>query len=233
MSPVSSSATHPGAIRPRNEDNLLDRADLGLWAVADGAGGHGSGEVASAAIIEALDSIPPGLLAAEMLAQVRLRLQGVHAGLQAKAAARGAGGIIASTVVVLLLRGGYFAALWAGDSRIYLLRGGVLHRVTHDHSLVQELVDAGSLSAEAAESHPQANIITRAVGADGPLELDKVADRLLAGDQFMLCSDGVFKELPEAEITARLLAGIDAPALVECAVTAGARDNVSVVLVAP
>jgi serine/threonine protein phosphatase Stp1 len=229
---TSSAATHPGAIRPRNEDNLLDRADLGLWAVADGAGGHGSGEVASAAIIEALDSIPPGLSAAEMLAQVRLRLAGVHAALQAQAEARGTGGIIASTVVVLLLRGAHFAALWAGDSRIYLLRGGALHRITHDHSLVQEMVDAGTLSAEAAEAHPHANIITRAVGAEGPLELDKVADRLYAGDRFLLCSDGVFKELPEAEITACLIEGTDAQALVERAIAAGGRDNVSVVLVA-
>ncbi|MCP6037273.1 hypothetical protein NL368_28440, partial [Klebsiella pneumoniae] len=79
--------THPGAVRTRNEDNLVDRPDLGLWAVADGAGGHGAGDVASTAIADALSAIPPGLTAAEMLAQVRLRLAGVHAELQARAEA--------------------------------------------------------------------------------------------------------------------------------------------------
>ena len=227
----SSAATHPGAVRPRNEDDLVDRPDLGLWAVADGAGGHGAGDVASGCIAEALDTIPPGLTAAEMLAQVRLRLDAVHADLQARAEARGHGGIIASTVVVLLLRGGHYAALWAGDSRIYLLRDGALHRLTHDHSLVQELVDAGQLDAEAAESHPQANVITRAVGAGGALQLDKVADRVAPGDRFLLCSDGVFKELPEAEIAARLARGADAAELVRRAVEAGGRDNVTVIVV--
>ncbi len=228
---ASTAATHPGNIRPRNEDNLVNRPDLGLWAVADGAGGHGSGDVASTAIAEALSSIPPSLTAAEMLAQVRLRVIAVHADLQARAAARQTGGIIASTLVVLLVRGQHFAALWAGDSRIYLLRQGALLRVTHDHSLVQELVDSGALAAEDAEAHPQANVITRAVGADGPLNLDKVADRLQPGDRFMLCSDGVFKELPEAEIAACLLRGADAAELVERSVAAGGRDNVTVVLV--
>ena len=226
----STAATHPGAVRPRNEDSLVDRPDLGLWAVADGAGGHGSGDVASAAIAETLAAIPPGLTAAEMLAQVRLRLDAVHANLKTRAEARG-GGIIASTVAVLLVRGGHYAALWAGDSRIYLLRDAGLHRLSRDHSLVQELVDAGALVAEQAEAHPQANVITRAVGAGKALALDKVADRLARGDRFLLCSDGVFKELPEAEIASRLARGADAEELVRRAVEAGARDNVTVVVV--
>jgi protein phosphatase/serine/threonine-protein phosphatase Stp1 len=187
--------------------------------------------VASTAIAEALGSIPPGLSAAEMLAQVRLRLTAVHADLQARALLRGQGSIIASTIVVLLVRGGHFAALWAGDSRIYLQRGGALHRITHDHSLVQELVDSGALSPEEAERHPQANVITRAIGAEGPLELDKVADRLHPGDRFMLCSDGVFKELPEAEIARHMSQGVEADELVQRAVSAGGRDNVTVVVV--
>jgi protein phosphatase/serine/threonine-protein phosphatase Stp1 len=228
---VSSAATHPGTVRTRNEDNLVDRPDLGLWAVADGAGGHGSGDVASAAIAEALSSIPPGLTAAEILAQVRLRLAGVHADLQARAEARGIGGVIASTIVVLLVRSGHFAALWAGDSRIYLMRDGQLTRLTHDHSLVQEMVDAGEIDAAEAERHPRANVITRAVGAAGELVLDKVADRILPGDRYMLCSDGVFKELPEARIAALLAEGAKAADLVRLAVEAGGRDNASVVVI--
>ena len=225
----SSAATHPGRKRSRNEDRLVERPDLGLWAVADGAGGHGAGDVAAAAIADALMAIPPGLSAAERLAQLRLRLSAVNDEL--RLAAQDRGGIIASTVVVLLLRGEHYAALWAGDSRIYLLRSGALHRITHDHSLVQEMVDAGTLSAEAAEAHPQANVITRAVGAEADLVLDKVADRALPGDRFLLCSDGVFKELPEAVIAALISSDANADDIVRQAVEAGGRDNVTVVLV--
>lgn len=229
MSLHCTAATHPGAVRKRNEDSLVSRPDLGLWAVADGAGGHGAGDVASQSIAEALESIPPGLSAAEILAQVRLRLAGVHSALQARM--EGQGGISASTVVVLLLRGGHYAALWAGDSRIYLLRDGVLSRVTHDHSLVQEMVDSGALSEAEAERHPQANIITRAIGAHGALELDKAHGRLLPADRFLLCSDGLFKELAEGAIATLLAGGADADEIIRQAVAAGGRDNVTVVTV--
>ena len=229
MSVQCSAATHPGAVRKRNEDNLVSRPDLGLFAVADGAGGHGAGDVASQSIAEALESIPPGLSAAEILAQVRLRLAGVHTALQTRM--EGSGGISASTVVILLLRGGHYAALWAGDSRIYLLRDGVLARVTHDHSLVQELVDAGNLTEEEAERHPQANVITRAVGGHGALELDKAHGRLMPGDRFLLCSDGLFKELSERQIAALLADRMPAEEIVRIAVDAGGRDNVTVVTV--
>lgn len=226
---ASHAATHAGAVRPRNEDALLDRPDLGLWAVADGAGGHGAGDVASAAIIAALQAIPPGLSAAELLAQVRLRLSAVHAELQEEAERRGPGRIVASTVVVMLARGEHYAMLWAGDSRGYLLRQGTLSRVTRDHSLVQELVDQGTLREEDAESHPQANVITRAVGAHGELELDKISGRIAEGDRFLLCTDGLFKTMAEAEIAAMLSGGADAAAIVTEAVGRGARDNVSAV----
>jgi protein phosphatase/serine/threonine-protein phosphatase Stp1 len=228
---TSHAATHPGAVRPRNEDALLDRPEIGLWAVADGAGGHGAGDVASTAIVAALAAIPAGLSAAELLAQVRLRLAEVHAGLQEEAARRGPGRILASTVVVMLARGEHFAMLWAGDSRGYLLRNGLLQRVTRDHSLVQELVDQGTLREEDAESHPQANVITRAIGAQGELELDKVSGRIAAGDRFLLCTDGLFKTIAEGEIAAMLAQGGDPEAIVTDAVGRGARDNVSAVAV--
>ncbi|MBR0684073.1 serine/threonine-protein phosphatase [Roseomonas eburnea] len=228
---TSHAATHPGAVRPRNEDALLDRPEYGLWAVADGAGGHGSGDVASAAIVAALETIPPGLSAAELLAQVRLKLTQVHAQLQEEAARRGPGRILASTVVVMLVRGEHFAMLWAGDSRGYLLRDGQLSRVTRDHSLVQELVDQGALREEEAESHPQANVITRAIGAMGELELDKISGRVAEGDRFLLCTDGLFKTMAEHEIAAMLAAGSDAADIVTEAVGRGARDNVSAIAV--
>jgi protein phosphatase/serine/threonine-protein phosphatase Stp1 len=226
---ASDAATHVGTVRKRNEDSMVHRPDLGLWAVADGAGGHGAGDVASQAVAAALESIPPGLSAAEILAQLRLRLDAVHRNLQDQAAERGPSAIIATTVVVLLARNGHFACLWAGDSRAYLLRAGAFQRITRDHSLVQEMIDQGTLSEAEAEDHPQANVILRAIGAHGELVLDKVSGRLHSGDRLLLCSDGVFKAVPEAEIGGLLAAGAGAEAIIALALERAARDNVSVV----
>lgn len=231
----SYSVSHPGAVRSHNEDNYVDRPDIGLWAVADGAGGHEAGEVASAMIAEALSSIPAGLSAAELLAQVRLRISATHQALRDEAARRGPRATIASTLVVLLARDGHFACLWAGDSRIYLLRAGQLSQVTRDHSLVQELVDAGTISPEEAEGHPRANVITRAVGADcESLELEKVSGRLLPGDRFLLCSDGLNKTLPDPELAIALGSNdavSPAQALVDTALSRRATDNVTAVTI--
>lgn len=231
---LSFAATDAGPRRQHNEDTYVDRPDLGLWAVADGAGGHEAGEVASGMIRTALEAIPPGLDGSRLLAEVRGRLLDVHAALREEAARRGPGALIASTVVVLLARGDHFAALWAGDSRIYLLRHGVLSQITRDHSLVQEMVDAGALPAAEAERHPHANVITRAVGAgDEGLVLDKVTGTGLPGDRYLLCSDGLSKTLPEAEIAALLAAPDDTPPaqrLMTAALAREASDNVTAVV---
>ncbi|MBN9564376.1 MAG: serine/threonine-protein phosphatase [Alphaproteobacteria bacterium] len=225
--------THPGTVRDHNEDVYVNRPDLGLWAVADGAGGHDAGEVASGLIATALDSIPPELSAEETLTQVRMRMAATHAALRDRAARQGHG-MIASTVVILIARHGHFACLWAGDSRAYLLRDGGLARVTRDHSLVQELVDCGEITDAEAENHPRANVITRAVGSEADMvELDKVTDRLARGDRFLLCSDGLCKELSDPELAAILQAdGPEAAAerLVEAALERRARDNVTAVV---
>jgi protein phosphatase/serine/threonine-protein phosphatase Stp1 len=224
--------THPGSVRSHNEDTFVDRPDLGLWAVADGAGGHDAGEVASGMLKQALEEIPAGLSASELLAQVRLRVEAVHQALREEAERRGPRSIIASTLVVLLARDGHFACLWAGDARAYLLRDGVLAQVTRDHSLVQELVDAGAITPEEAEGHPRANVITRAVGAAEALELDKVSSRLAVGDRFLLCSDGLSKTLPDAELAVLLAGPGAADRLVDEALSRHATDNITVVAIA-
>ena len=111
----SHAVTHPGTKRDHNEDMFVDRSDLGLWAVADGAGGHDAGEVASEMIATTLETIPLELTAEEMLAQVRLRISATHTALRECAARKGEGALVASTVVVLIVRHGHFACLWAGD----------------------------------------------------------------------------------------------------------------------
>jgi protein phosphatase/serine/threonine-protein phosphatase Stp1 len=231
----SHAATHVGTVRRHNEDNFVNRPDLGIWAVADGAGGHASGEVAARIVTEALHEVPAGLGPAELIAEVRLRIGQAHDSIRAEAARRGPDTIIATTIVVILARHSHFACLWAGDSRAYLLRDGCLSQISHDHSLVQELVDAGALRPEEALSHPRANVITRAVGADFfPLELDKRVSQLRPRDRFLLCSDGVTKVLPD-ELMAALLSSEDsvspAEMLIEAALDRHCDDNVTAVTI--
>ncbi|MGD9614998.1 MAG: PP2C family serine/threonine-protein phosphatase [Alphaproteobacteria bacterium] len=230
----SSAATHVGMVRSRNEDNFVNRPDLGIWAVADGAGGHDAGDVAARIVTDVLSDVPPGLAASELLAEARLRLAAAHDSIRAEAARRGAHAILATTIVVLLAHRDHYACLWAGDSRAYLLRDGRLGLLSHDHSLVQELVDAGALRPEQALHHPRANVITRAVGADSrKLELDKVSDRLRSGDRFLLCSDGVSKILSEDNIALLLGSKTGSPAkqIIAAALDRGADDNVTAVTV--
>ena len=213
----------------------MDRPDIRVWAVADGAGGHKHGEVASAELKATLESLPsiPG---ADLIPAVRTRVAAVHGDLRRRAsdeeASTGQVVTIASTLVVFLAQDEHFACLWCGDSRAYLVRHGAMVQLTRDHSLVQELVDAGVLDAAKAEQHPQANVLTRAIGSDGDApELDKVTGKAEPGDRFLLCSDGLFKALDDA-IIARL-ASSDDPArrLIDAALAASARDNVTALVV--
>jgi len=225
-------ATHQGP-RSHNEDSYVDRPDIGLWAVADGAGGHAAGEVASGMIAAALRAIPAGLSTGDLLAAVRQAIERTHAALRAEAARRGPDVLVASTVVIMLARGEHVTCLWAGDSRAYLLRGGVLRQITRDHSLVQELLDAGAIGPDDVKKHPRANVITRAVGAD-ELVLDLVNERIMLGDRFLLCSDGLCQTLPEGELARLLggkLGGSPSQALVNAALAMHANDNVTAVAV--
>jgi serine/threonine protein phosphatase Stp1 len=154
--------------------------------------------------------------------------------LRDEAARRGPDVIVASTIVVMLARGEHFACLWAGDSRAYLLREGMFRQITRDHSLVQELLEAGAIGPDEVENHPRANVITRAVGADmDEFMLDKVSDRLLPGDRFLLCSDGLCKTLPENELATLLGSanGVSLQALIDAALAAQVSDNVTAVAV--
>ncbi|HYZ64232.1 MAG TPA: protein phosphatase 2C domain-containing protein [Acetobacteraceae bacterium] len=227
--------TDVGTVRTNNEDSYVARPEIGLWMVADGAGGHEHGELASRMLASAL-AAPSGLAGSDLIAEIRASVARTHRELRARAEAESAGSgvgvTIASTIVVFLASGAHYACLWAGDSRIYRLRNGVLALLTRDHSLVQVLVDEGAITEAEAERHPHANVITRAIGADGPEpELDKVTDRAEPGDRFLLCSDGLNKVLQE-QVIARLIATDDpAQRLIDAALEYGARDNVTAIVV--
>jgi serine/threonine protein phosphatase Stp1 len=230
----SGAATHAGTAKRLNEDAYVNRPDLGLWAVADGAGGHESGEVASAEVASLLQTIGAGLSASEMLVEVRSRLEEAHVRLRKVGSAYGAGVMVATTVVVLLARDDHFACLWVGDSRAYLLRGHALTRITRDHSVVQALVESGAISEEEVVGHPQANIITRAVGADSDfLDLEKRTGQLMPGDRLLLCSDGLFKAISEEQVAVLLSGDGDTGAerLVVAALAAQATDNITAVTI--
>ncbi|MFH5926816.1 PP2C family protein-serine/threonine phosphatase [Roseomonas xinghualingensis] len=231
---LSCAVTHRGAVRTSNQDAFVNRPDLGLWAVADGAGGHRSGEIASEEVRRALEGIPPGLPALAVLGQVRARLETAHLVLRARVTSLGPRVQIATTVVVMVVQDGHFACLWAGDSRAYLLRQGELIQVSRDHSVVEDLIESGAITAAQAMGHPLSNVVTRAVGAEiDALRLDKRSGRVLPGDCLLLCSDGLCKALTDARI-AELLAihrGEAAEPLVRAALDAKATDNVTAVTV--
>lgn len=229
---TSSCRSHAGLVRKINEDACLDLPERGIWAVADGMGGHTLGDFASNAIVDALAKlqVPEGL--EKFATAAKSCLQEVNQQLRAEAVNRGAQ-IIGSTVVALLACGRRCAYLWAGDSRIYLCRNGHLLQLSRDHSQVEELLSCGSLTAEAAIHHPARNLITRAVGAADTLDIDGETIEVADGDIFLLCSDGVSNEVTEQEMRAALVTGNCPQAveeLVDIALKRGGRDNISAVV---
>ena len=136
-------------------------------------------------------------------------------------------------VVGLVADGNRFACFWAGDSRAYRVRDGAIDRLTRDHSLVQELVDAGMLAESEAETHPNANIITRAVGVSDMLDVETVDGEIRPGDVFLLASDGLTRLLGDDELLGELQAGVDAAAdrLLAKSLERDAPDNVSLIIV--
>jgi serine/threonine protein phosphatase PrpC len=230
---VSAGRSHLGG-RPLNEDRILERPEVGLWAVADGMGGHQAGEVASAMVVDALAQVACFDSGYAYLSDVAAQLRGVNQALLDMGSGVPGRSVMGSTVVVLIIHEGHYACVWAGDSRAYLFRQGELSRITHDHSLVQEMVDSGALTAEQAQAHPRANVITRAVGVAEPLQLERRHGAIEPGDIFLLCSDGLTGTMRDEEIEERLLApDIDRAAddLLGLALGRNARDNVSLILV--
>ena len=222
-----------GKVRAHNEDSLIARPQAGLWAVADGMGGLERGEWASATITDALAAAS---LASDFDVDTSRVAEAIHAAnTTIHVESEKAGKQMGSTVVALLVNGRRFAVLWAGDSRAYLLRGGALHRLTRDHTQVQEMVDRGLLSADDAKRHPMSHVLSRAAGVEPGLELDAIADEAEVGDVFLLCSDGVHGVLSDAEIGQGL--ALERPQaacdrLLEQCLERGAPDNVTLIAVA-
>lgn len=230
---TSASSSHVGLVRTLNEDSCLDRPESGLWAVADGMGGHTLGDFASHLVVDNLGNIEIASRIANVVSKVRQRLQAVNQQLREEAVVRDAG-IIGSTVVVLIAGEYSCGYLWAGDSRLYLFRHGSLQQLTRDHTQLEECRLRGDLPPPDSADYPSRNIITRAVGAMDELDLDEKIMTIDDGDIFLLCSDGLSNEVTESEIRDALLTGNCRQAvetLIEIALKSGGRDNISAVVV--
>lgn len=224
--------THIGKVRTQNEDAVFMDAPRGIFAVADGMGGHLAGEVASQMAVDAVREIsvsgaPPRMrILQETVERAHER---IHAHAKAHPECAGMG----TTLSVLWAGRRYAFIAHVGDSRIYRLRGGCLEQITRDHSLVEELVSAHLITRQEARVHPRRNIITRALGTDGDNTPDLQVTESRPGDVWLLCTDGLSGMVEDAQI-ARALAAKSveraADTLLGLALDAGGRDNISFII---
>ncbi|MBU2980577.1 protein phosphatase 2C domain-containing protein [Lentibacter algarum] len=219
--------THKGLVRERNEDSILTDPSGVLWAVADGMGGYGHGDVASDIVIDRLSQLPDNTLAPQA---VRVQLQAANADILARTHA---GKQMGSTVVAMLVQNFAATIAWVGDCRAYMLRGRSLRLLTRDHSVVQDMIEQGLLGDSERETHPERHVVTRAVGVEPDVEIDTITMPLIAGDRIVLCSDGLTTCIGDQRI-AELLASATTPEtacdkLMIAALEAGAPDNVSII----
>lgn len=234
MNWVASAATHPGAVRKKNEDGYLARTADSFWLVADGMGGHLAGEIASSMIVDSMANLLMDGCFSDKVDRIEDCLFDVNRRIREHSAEHLDGRIMGSTFVGMLAHDKSAACIWAGDSRLYRLRQGVLNCVSSDHSQVNEWIQRGMMTVEEARNHPQGNIITRAVGATEELMVDVTFLQLMVGDRLLLCSDGLYGELTDEDLRRCLQVGsadTRADALVQAAVMRGARDNVTAIVV--
>lgn len=226
--------THVGLRRKLNEDALVSLPEMGLWAVADGMGGHDAGEVASAKVVEVLSALSPDPDPDLQVRQAVDALKAANSALIDLAHQSMEQRTIGSTVVGLAVGNGQYRCFWAGDSRAYRYRDGTIVQISRDHSLVQDLVAAGMLDPNDAEKHPNSNVITRAVGAADELHVETKGGVAFPGDVFLLASDGLTRMVTQVEILAALYSKPleqAADSLLEMVLARGAPDNVTMVIV--
>lgn len=226
-------ATNTGCVRNHNEDSYLARSDFGLWVVADGMGGHTAGDFASQTITGLAETVGVASSAQDLQARFMERLTQANRLIRDHSVNLG-GATVGATLVALLVFEDAYACIWSGDSRIYLLRNGVLTQKTTDHTEVQTLLEAGTISPEEAVDWPRKNVITRAIGVTEEPNCDIVSGVLQAGDLFLLCSDGLTEHLTDADIGKMLAAG---PAQDICnymiaeTLARGAKDNTTAIVI--
>ncbi|MGH3625828.1 MAG: PP2C family protein-serine/threonine phosphatase [Sciscionella sp.] len=221
-------------MRKHNEDNTFVGAQV--FVVADGMGGHAAGAVASALAVERLGALDGVRLDSETLrAQLALANADILDGARANPERKGMGTTVAGLGLASIAGTWHWLVFNVGDCRVYRYNGGELTQLTIDHTEVAELVAAGSLTAEQARVHPRGNVVTRALGSDPAPRADVWIAPAVHGERFVVCSDGLPREVADAQLAATLDTPADArataAALVELAVAAGGRDNITVIVI--
>ena len=227
----SAAATAVGNVRTHNEDSILDLPSVGLWAVADGMGGHKAGETASRMVVEALAAVSRHQRLSVLVDEVEDRLLEVNGSLRRFT---GGSGLSGTTVTVLLALERHVLSFWAGDSRLYRSRKGQLEQLTRDHSDTQEMLDDGLISSAELLRREPSNVITRAVGGTEELFLDVELSEIRDCDRYLLCTDGLYKELAVEDLGRHLAARNPAKAcrdLMRQALAGVCNDNISAVVV--
>ena len=231
---LSSSATNVGTVRTVNEDAILARPEIRMWAVADGMGGHEAGNVASKMVVETLAEIGPARDLNDIVTRIENQILDTNHRLLEYSEIMLDGRVVGSTFICMLIRGQVGVCLWAGDSRLYLYRNNELTRLSRDHSHVAELLQQGAITAEEAQAHPESNVITRAVGTNEELYIDIELFSVQLGDVYLLCSDGLYNAVAEAEIEKYLASDTveeSVTSLIETALQNNASDNVSAIVI--
>ena len=225
--------TDIGRVRKQNEDAAWLDEKRGIYVVADGMGGHLAGEVASAMAIDAVKRMAQENEMAS-ISLLRNAVVAAHEAISARALENQNCSGMGTTISAMWRGGHYMYIAHVGDSRVYRLRKGRLEQITQDHSLVEELVRAKIISREEARNHPRRNIITRALGTPGENAPDLLAADMEAGDLWLLCTDGLTGMVDDEQIE-RVLSGSEsldkmADTLLQMALAAGGRDNVTLIL---
>jgi len=232
---VSAGRTETGKVRRLNEDALLVREDAGLWVVADGLGGHSAGDHASGLIVQRLAALQRPDDVCDFIDAIDDALEQVNAELLRFAAEREVD-LIGSTVVVLVHDPAFMACAWVGDSRVYRWGDGGLRQITADHVHGQKDDETRfNTGPPGGQNAPAPGALTKAVGAQEPLFVDWVVAESVPGTRFVLCSDGINKEIDDGELGAECERGRDPQSLVarlfELALGRAGRDNVTAVVV--
>ncbi|NOC83035.1 PP2C family serine/threonine-protein phosphatase [Ruegeria sp. HKCCD6428] len=228
-----SSATHVGKVRTINEDRILALPDHRVWVVADGMGGHHAGDFAAQTLVDRIADVPCLKDPYEQAQALRWSILDAHNLIWRESITRQNGSIGAAVLAVVATED-RFLVFWAGDSRLYRLRDENLQMLTADHSVVGDLVNLGELNWEEAEHHPQASVVTRAVGASARLEMDSVEATFRVGDRFLLCTDGLTNSVKlETQRIALRQAPIAKAAdrLIQIALDGAGADNISVIVI--
>ena len=224
--------TTVGTVRKHNEDAYLALPEYALWLVADGMGGHMRGDVASQSVIEAYSNFAPSRTLAQTIDDLEERAIKVNQKLRENLSGDPSH-IMGSTIAMMYALKEHAFFLWAGDSRIYRYRDKSLTQVSHDHSFIQESVDKAVMTIDEAAAHPSSNIITRAIGVHNMLYMDLDYATVEVGDKYLLCSDGLFKDVVMDEIAEQLdkIPFKAAEGLIDMALSKAANDNVTVIVV--